>query len=334
MIAAFKLNRITISPPLDLTVMKPRPSPEGIKLAATAINAMFLNTPLLERLSANAALGLRLFAKVETLTPIRSFKGRGADWCMANLPLSEQPIVCASAGNFGQGLAYAAARWNRSVIVFASHTANPRKLEAMEQFGAKVILVGQDFDTAKTAARKYAEQNQYVFVEDGDEHAIAEGAGTIAKEIIDELTQQKRSLDAIFVPLGNGALLTGIATWIKYEVPSCKVVGVVAANAPSMKLSWEQGINISTPHALTIADGIAVREPVDFALECMKGLVDEVVAVDEPMIVEAMKFCHRHFGLVVEPAGAVGVAAILVSELCKSQKTVATILCGGNTSDF
>lgn len=314
--------------------MKPRPSSEGIKLAATTIDATFLNTPLLERLSANVTLGLRLFAKVETLTPIRSFKRRGSDWFMANLPRSQQPIVCASAGNFGQGLAYAAARWNRSVIVFASHTANPRKLEAMEQFGAKVILEGQDFDTAKAAARKYAERNQFLFAEDGDEHTVAEGAGTIAKEIVDELTQQEHSLDAIFVLLGNGALLTGIATWIKYDAPSCKVIGVVAANAPSMKLSWEQNTIMSTPYAPTIADVIAVREPVDFALECMKGLVDEVIAVDELMIVEAMKFCHRHFGLVVEPAGAVGVAAILESEYCRSQKTVATILCGGNASDI
>ena len=266
---------------MEVPVMKPHPSIEGISAAAAAIAPIFLATPLVEQTSANAALGHRLFAKVETLNPIRSFKGRGADWCLANLPPSGRPIVAASAGNFGQGLAYAAARRQRSVVIFAALAANPRKLDAMRRLGAQVILEGQDFDAAKAAARLYAEQHDGVFIEDGDEPAVAEGAGTIAKEILDELSARGIAPDAILVPLGNGALLSGVATWIKARAPACKVIGVVAAGAPAMKLSWEQNRHIDTAVADTIADGIAVRQPVDFALECMRGLVDDVLAVME-----------------------------------------------------
>ncbi len=312
--------------------MKARPSVEGISAAAAAIDPLFTSTPLVEQASANAALGHRLLAKVETLNPIRSFKGRGADWCLASLAPCARPIVTASAGNFGQGIAYAAARRRRKVIVFAASNANPRKLDAMRQLGAQLILGGHDFDAAKAAARSYAAHNDCVFIEDGDDAAIAEGAGTIARELLEQLAARATSLDAILVPLGNGALLTGVACWIKARAPGCKVIGVVAGGAPAMKLSWEQGRHVETNTALTAADGIAVRVPVDYALECMQGLVDEVVAVDESAIMAAMAFCQRHYGLVVEAAGAAGVAALLGPLRFDSPRVLATILCGGNVA--
>lgn len=310
--------------------MKSFPSVAGVAAAAMAINKTFLDSPLIEQLTANEALGCRLFAKVETLNPIRSFKGRGTDWWMTNLALSDQLIVSASAGNFGQGLAYAAARRNRNVVIFSATIANPRKLDAMRRLGARVIIDGDDFDAAKAAARAYAQQNGGLFVEDGDDSHIAEGAGTIAKEICEAVLARRATLDAVIVPLGNGALLSGMAVWIKAKMPSCRVIGVVAANAPAMKLSWEQSRRVVTASANTIADGIAVREPVDFALACMNGLVDDVLQVDEAAIRGAMAFCSTHFGLVVEAAGAVGIAALLAATPLRQECTVATVLCGGN----
>lgn len=313
--------------------MKSFPSAAGVDAAASAIDKAFLASPLIEQRSANEALACRLFAKVETLNPIRSFKGRGTDWWMANLAPSDQVIVCASAGNFGQGLAYAAAHRHRDVVVFAATTANPRKLEAMRCLGAHVMLEGDDFDAAKAAARAYAQQQDGLFIEDGDDRYIAEGAGTIAKEICDALGERGVNLDAIVVPLGNGALLTGVAVWIKANMPACRVIGVVAANAPAMKLSWEQNRRVTTPRADTIADGISVREPVPFALACMNGLVDDVLEVDEAAIRAAMVFCSRHYGVVVEAAGAAGIAALLAGTKFGPTHTVATVLCGGNTLD-
>ncbi|MES2900281.1 MAG: pyridoxal-phosphate dependent enzyme [Pseudomonadota bacterium] len=314
--------------------MKSPPSVDGIIAARASIDSTFLNSPLVEQASANIALGHRLFAKVETLNPIRSFKGRGAHWYLASLAPSARPIVTASAGNFGQGIAYAAASGQRSVIVFASVHANPRKLDAMRQLGARVILEGADFDGAKQAARAFAGHHDCVFVEDGDEPTIAEGAGTIAAELMDALAERAVALDAIIVPLGNGALLTGVATWIKAKAPACKVIGVVATGAPAMKLSWEQGRHIDTPTAVTAADGIAVRVPVDYALACMEGLVDQVVEVDEAAILAAMAFCRRHYGLVVEAAGAAGIAALLGTLNFDTPKVLATILCGGNSAEI
>lgn len=311
--------------------MKSFPSAAGVAAAALAIDKTFLASPLIEQRTANDALACRLFAKVETLNPIRSFKGRGTDWWMANLAPSDQVIVSASAGNFGQGLAYAAARRNRKVVIFSATIANPRKLEAMRRLGAQVIIDGDDFDAAKAAARAYAQQHGGLFIEDGDDRYIAEGAGTIAKEICDELGERGTTLDALIVPLGNGALLTGMALWIKANMPACRVIGVVAANAPAMKLSWEQNRRVVTLRADTIADGIAVREPVQFALTCMNRLVDDVLEVDEAAIRAAMVFCSTHFGLVVEAAGAAGIAALLAATTLGPAHTVATVLCGGNT---
>src|SRR5690606_13712303 len=160
----------------------------------------------------------------------------------------------------------------------------------------------------------------------------AEGAGTIALEITEAL-QAQDSLQAILVPLGNGALLTGIGAWMKAQLPSCRVIGVVASQAPAMKQSWESGTLVCTDSADTIADGIAVREPVQYALDTMRGVVDEVVAVDEQTLRDAMAFCRRHYGLIVEPAGVAGVAALLSAPQRFAGQTVATILCGSNVSE-
>lgn len=308
---------------------QPPPAVDGIIAASTRIERVFADTPLIEQASANAAMGCRLLAKVETLNPIRSFKGRGADWLMANLH-GDAPVVCASAGNFGQGLAYAARSRGRPAIVFAATTANPLKIDAMKRLGADVRLAGDDFDAAKAAARSFAEASGLEYVEDGARAAIAEGAGTIALEMTQTLEARGIALDAVVVPLGNGALLTAVGTWIKARAPACRVIGVVAAGAPAMRMSWQSGRVLPTASAATIADGIAVREPVAYALECMKTTVDDVWAVEEASLVSAIRFCHRHYGLVVEPAGGAGVAALLEYPDRLAGRTVGTILCGGN----
>lgn len=306
------------------------PSAAGILAASRDIDPVFTGSPLIEQQSANAELGFRLFAKVETLNPIRSFKGRGTDWWMRNEPPGDGPVVSASAGNFGQGLAYAGRARGRKVVIFAATTANPGKVEAMRRLGADVRLEGADFDAAKAAARLHAAAHGCPFVEDGALKTIAEGAGTIALEITERLARQAVSLDAIVVPLGNGALLTGIGTWIRSAAPSCKVIGVVAANAPAMMRSWQHGTIIATDTADTAADGIAVRECVPYALDCMQSTVDDVWQVSETSIRRARDFCRLHYGLVVEEAGAAGVAGLLENPHDFKGRTVATILCGGN----
>ena len=302
--------------PLDL---------DGVLAAPARIDPVFLHTPLRTAAALDAALGCRLLAKDETDNPIGSFKGRGTEWFVATSLYPGEAIVSASAGNFGQGLARAATRHGHACTVFAAETANPAKLEAMRALGAEVRLAGADFDAAKLAAREYAQARRWRFVEDGAEPAIAQGAGTIALELLAEAAP-----DVVLVPLGNGALLEGIGSVLRASAPSVEIVAVVAAGAPSMKLSLEAERAIETAHAETMADGIAVRVPIASRLPQLRRCCDRVVAVSEAQLLDAMRLIHRYLGMVVEPAGAAGIAGILAEPACHAGRLVATVLCGKN----
>jgi threonine dehydratase len=300
---------------------------ERIQEAANLIDPVFLHTPQFVCESLSDVLALELIVKVEVLNPIRSFKGRGADYFFVQNPnLSE--VVCASAGNFGQGMAYAARKRGVKQIVFASEKANSLKLERMQNLGAELHLHGQDFDGAKMAAKDYARQHQLRFVEDSRDVEFSEGAGSMAIELL----HYPKPFDAVLVPLGNGAMIAGIARWIKHIRPQAQVIGVVATGAPAMEKSWRSGQVIQTASIKTIADGIGVRVPVPEALEDLKGLVDDVVLVEDAVIIQAMQMVHYHLGLVLEPSGAVGIAALMTYKDRFKSKRVATILCGGNVT--
>lgn len=303
---------------------------DRIAAAAESIDPVFVRTPQLVSDALSGRLGMRMLCKVETLNPIRSFKGRGADALLRRLEAEgegDTELVCASAGNFGQGLAFAAGRRGRTVRVFAAEGANPLKVERMRQLGARVELAGRDFDAAKDAARAYAAGRADArFVEDGREPAIAEGAGTIAVE----LDAWPEPLDAVLVPLGNGSLLAGMGTWLRARRPDTRIIGVCAAGAPAMALSLQAGRPVATETAESIADGIAVRVPVPEALADLRGVVDEVLCVDESSIVDAIRLVFDTLGLVVEPAGAVGIAAAAVHRARFAGQRLATPLCGGN----
>jgi peptide deformylase len=303
------------------------PDPLRISLASMEIDPVFLHTPQVLSESLSEELEMTVVCKVETITPIRSFKGRGADWFFQTTE-DPSPVVCASAGNFGQGIAYAARSRGIPCTVFAAEQANPLKVERMRSFGADVRLGGKDFDSAKNAARRHAAEVGGTFVEDGAEPALAEGAGTIAAE----LGGAGKLLDVVLVPVGNGALITGMGAWLKAYSPHTRVVGVCASGAPSMAESWRAGEIRRTPDVNTIADGIAVREPIPQAVQDMRRLVDEVVLVDDTDIIQAMRLVHRHLGLVVEPAGVAGLAAAARYGDQHRGRTVGIPLCGGNVT--
>jgi threonine dehydratase len=293
-------------------------SVDHIREAVAAIDPVFLKSPqfVCERLGTNIVL------KVETVNPIRSFKGRGTDYLMHRLGDEKREIVCASAGNFGQGMAHACRKRGIRLTVFASESANPLKIERMRALGATVELVAGDFDDAKDAARRHGG----LFVEDGLLGPIAEGAGTIAVEL-----DSAQPLDAVFVPLGNGALVNGVGTWLKHH-SATTVIAVCASGAQSMALSWQAHRPVSAPTD-TIADGIAVRVPVPDALRIMEQTVDDVMLVTDDEMRSAMRSLFYDAGLLVEPAGAAGVAAIAQRREEFSGKRVATILTGGNLTE-
>jgi threonine dehydratase len=297
--------------------------------AADAIDPVFKNSPqyICEPLSDH--LGVTTVLKVECLNPIRSFKGRGTDYLLHRLGPQPAGLVCASAGNFGQGMAYATRKRGAGMTVFAAETANPLKIERMRALGAEVVLEGADFDAAKAAATEFAQQSGALYVEDGLMPEIAEGAGTIALE----LGRMQGPLDAVFVPLGNGSLVNGIGTWVKHSSPATKVIAVCAAGAPSMELSWRAGKPISTETTSTIADGISVRVPIPEALLAMRTTVDDVMLVNDDEILAAMRMLFLDAGLVAEPAGAAGVAAVAKRRSDFAGGRVAVPICGGNLTD-
>ncbi len=302
---------------------------EGIREAATVVDPVFRDTPQFVSEPISDRLGVTSVLKVESVNPIRSFKGRGADYLLHRLGDEGAAVVCASAGNFGQGMAYSARRRGSRLTVFAAVSANPLKVERMRALGAEVVLEGADFDGAKAAAKRRAESSGALFVEDGLLGPIAEGAGTIGLE----LTRLPDHLDAVLVPLGNGSLINGIGTWLRDASPATRVIGVCAAGAPAMEMSWREGRPVSSESVATIADGIGVRVPVPEALEIMRGTVDEVMLVSDEEILAAMRMLLLDAGLLIEPAGAAGLAALVKRREELRGRRVALPLCGGNVSE-
>jgi threonine dehydratase len=294
----------------------------NIEQAARVIDPVFRNSPQFVDEQLCAALGRRTIVKVETANPIRSFKGRGACFLMHGLD-PELKLVCTSAGNFGQAVAYAGRSRGMAVEVFVPTDVNPNKVARMKALGATVSIIGADFDAAKQhARRKAAEDKRYVFVEDGEDPSISEGAGTIGIELL-----LAGSIDTIVLPVGDGALITGVATWVKEHSRQTKIIGVCATGSPAMVQSWRAGKAIST-EAATIADGIAVSAPIARSVERMRALVDDMVLVDDAQLLDAMRLSFSTLGLVLEPAGAAGLAAIQAHSL--PGDVLATVLTGSN----
>ncbi|MFT4037190.1 MAG: pyridoxal-phosphate dependent enzyme [Thermomicrobiales bacterium] len=298
---------------------------DRIEAASAAIDPVFLHSPqwVCEPLADD--LGVRVVLKAEVLNPIRSFKGRGADWLVQNLAPGEA-IMCASAGNFGQAMAYACRARGVPLTVYAAETANLLKIDRMRAMGATVVLAGEDFDAAKALGKLEAARRGVRFIEDSRDPEPTEGAGTMALE----LRAFSEPLDALFVPLGNGAMLAGIATVARALMPETRVVAVAASGAPAMVESMQRGELVRHERIDTIADGIGVREPVPEALADLAGLVDDYVLVPDTLTLQAMRLLHQHAGIVAEPSGAVGLAGIMQEAARWQGQTAATIVCGGN----
>jgi len=302
-----------------------RLSPGRVEEAVRVIDPVFLDSPQFVCEPLGDELGVRLAIKVETLNPIRSFKGRGTDFLVSEAE-DGVPLVCASAGNFGQAMAYSCRKQGLDLTVYAGTNANELKVERMRALGARVVLHGTDFDEAKIEARRAASAAGARFVEDSLDMETVEGAATMGLEWL----QFPEKLDALVVPLGNGAMFNGVAGIVKDRSPGTRMIVVQAAGAPAMVESWRTGRLITHDRIETIADGIGVRVPVPQALEDMDGLVDDAVLVSEESIFGAMKLLHRHAGVVAEPSGAAGVAAIMEHPDLFRDWLIGTIICGGN----
>jgi threonine dehydratase len=309
---------------------------DAIRSAHRRIPAAFRDSPQFISEPLSEAASARVVVKLETANPIGCFKGRGT-WLAVSELLSggevgeRLGVVVASAGNFGQGVAYACRALGVPAVVCVASTASPVKVAAMRRLGADVRTVGEDFDASRAAAADLAAETGWRLLIDGEDPWIAIGAGTIALELTAAVAANDLpGLDRIYVPVGNGALIAGIGTWLRSEVAPVRVIGVQAAAAPSMTLSWRARRPIETPTANTIADGIAARVPVPEALELMIDVVDEMVLVDEEEIEDATRELAAALPSSVEPAA--GAAWAAVRRAPPQEGPIGLVITGGNVS--
>lgn len=302
---------------------------DRIRAAIDVIDPVFLDSPQYEAPALGDALGCSLVLKVETLNPVRSFKGRGTEVATASLVGDGfDEAVCASAGNLGQALAYSGARRGVAVTVYAAASANPYKIERMRALGATVHLGGADIELPRELARARAERHGAYLVEDSLDLATCEGAATIALELDDG----RLELDVVLVALGGGALASGIGFVMHHLSPRTEVITVQPTGAPAMTLSWRSGAVVTTETADTIADGVAGRCPIPEVLDDLLEVIDDAVLVDDTTTTRAMGLLFDHAGLTVEPSAALGVAAVLADPARFQGRRVATVVCGSNVT--
>jgi len=310
-------------------------SADLIRAAHPRIPAIFRDSPQFVAEALSERVGVPVVVKVETANPIGCFKGRGT-WLAVSELLGRgevgegRGLVVASAGNFGQGVAYAGRGMGVPVLVYAATTANSAKVAAMRRLGAEVRLVGEDFDAAREAAAEHVAHTDWHLLVDGEDPWISIGAGSIALELTDAVARgDLPHLSQILVPVGNGALIGGIGAWIRDVAPGTRVVGVQAAQAPAMTLSWQARRPIATERADTVADGIAARVPVPEALELMLEGVHEMRLVDEATIIGSTIDLSAALPLVIEPSAGAAWGALLQQP---PGAAVALVLTGGNVA--
>ncbi|EST23410.1 threonine ammonia-lyase [Streptomyces niveus] len=298
-----------------------------IRAARRLIDPVFLDTPLYRCEALEPGLGCAVSVKLETANPVRSFKGRGTE-VIASLLGGEgaREVVCASAGNLGQALAWSGRGRGLGVRVVASRFATRAKLDRIRALGGTLELVDGDHELARERAAEIARCDGIRLVEDSLDIETCEGAATIGLELADAAP----SFDAVLVALGGGALATGVGHVLKALAPGVEVICVQPLGAPAMTRSWRQRRVVTTESADTIADGVAGRFPIPAVLDDLLLVADDAVLVQEASIIAGMRMLHDHAGLVVEPSAALGIAAVLEDRDRFAGLHVATVVCGSN----
>jgi len=272
-------------------------------------------------------VGGEVFIKCENLQRTGSFKIRGAYNRISRLTPEERAsgVVAASAGNHAQGVALAASLTGTPATVFMPAAASLPKVQATKRYGARVELTGKDFGAAFAAAIEHTDRTGAVFVHPYDHPHVVAGQGTIGCEIFEQLD----TVETVVVPIGGGGLMAGIAAALKSLKPSVRMVGVQAAGAAAYPPSLAKGEPVRLESMSTIADGIAANVPGDLTFAHISQQVDEVVTVTDEAIAEALVFAAERMKLVLEPAGAAGVAAVLQGA-AELRPPVTVVLSGGN----
>lgn len=273
-------------------------------------------TPVYRSETFSRLSGREVLLKAENLQRTGAFKIRGAVNKVASLSGDERArgVIAASAGNHGQAVAWAAREFDARATIFVPEDAPMTKVDAARNYGADVRFVGSDFEESLAASREYAAESGATFVHAFEDEVVIAGQGTIGLELVEQIDD----VGTVVVPIGGGGLCAGIATAVKALKPNVHVVGVQAAGT------------LPGGAGFTIADGIAVKAPGELTMSILEHVVDEIVPVTDEEISEAIVLLLERAKLLVEGAGAVGVAALLAGRVGKDNGPVAIVLSGGN----
>jgi len=302
---------------------------EKIYEAQNRIKDIVVQTPLAYAPYLSESSGCEIYLKKENLQITGAFKIRGAYNKVASLSDAERAcgVIAASAGNHAQGVAFSASKFDTRAVIVMPESTPLTKVNGVKHYNAEVILHGANYDEAYLYATSYAQKHSMTFVHPFEDVAVIAGQGTVALEIL----EQCEDLDAIIIPVGGGGLIAGMAAAIKEKNPKIEVIGVSASGAPAFKNSYKLREAVDTTSVRTIADGIAVRDTSAVTLKYALEHVDKIISVDDEEIASAILFLLEKQKLVVEGAGAVGVASLLHNKLPELKgKKVAIVLSGGN----
>lgn len=276
-----------------------------------------------------------IYLKRENMQKVRSFKIRGAYYAISQLSDEDKKrgVVCASAGNHAQGVAFTCHEMKIPATIFMPVTTPHQKIGQVQFFGGSFVtikLVGDTFDASAQAAQDYTKAEGLTFIDPFDDDNVQAGQGTVAYEIYEQAQENGLSFDKIVVPVGGGGLISGVSTYIKDVAPEIEVVGVEAMGARSMRAAFDKGHPIKLEKIDKFADGIAVQKVGQKTYEVARKYVDQLIGVDEGLISETLIDMYSKQGIIAEPAGAASIAALEVMKEDIKGQTIVCIISGGN----
>ncbi|MBI2593510.1 threonine ammonia-lyase IlvA [Candidatus Daviesbacteria bacterium] len=307
-------------------------SVETINRAAINLAGIVKLTPIELSKRLSDKYSAKIYFKREDLQEVRSYKIRGAYNLMSGLTKEEKKrgVVCASAGNHAQGVAYSASKLKIKAVIFMPTVTPLQKINKVKSFGGKFVeikLEGANYDESSKSAKEFCKKEMSVFVHPFNDYRVMSGQGTVGKEIFEYFGTD---LDYILVPIGGGGLISGVGTYIKSKSSKTKIIGIEPLGAASMNASVKAGKIVSLEKLDTFADGVAVRTVEDKTFEIVKKLIFDFIIVPEGKICTTMIELYQNEGIVAEPAGALSIAALDFLKEKIAGKSVVCILSGGN----
>lgn len=308
---------------------------KNVEQAYEVLKNVVIKTPLRFDRYLSEKYQANIYLKEENMQRVRSFKLRGAYYAMSQLSDDElsNGVVCASAGNHAQGVAYAAAQLNVAATIFMPETTPQQKITQVRFFGGKSVeiqLVGDTFDECAKSAKEFSVKNDKTFVDPFDDENVMAGQGTVALEIFDQADELSVKFDKLFVPIGGGGLISGIATYVNGKFPDVEIVGVEAKGAQSMKAAFDAGNPVTLDKIDKFADGIAVARVGQKTFDNIKNKVKTLISVDEGLISQTILELYSKLGEVAEPAGAASIAALENMKDEIKGKNIVCVVSGGN----